>query len=58
MHIRANGGPIVEEMQFPKASGYLEVPAANGDIQAAVTESGTVALDVPGMSSPRARCTR
>lgn len=46
--ILANGSPIIEDLQFPEASGFLEVPAGSYDIQVAVTESGAVALDLPG----------
>ena len=48
VNILASGTPIIEDLQFPEASGYLEVPAGTYDIQVAVTESGAVALDLPG----------
>lgn len=48
VNILASGTPIIEDLQFPEASGYLDVPAGSYDVQVAVTESGAIALDLPG----------
>jgi hypothetical protein len=48
VNILANGNPIIEDLQFPESSGFLEVPSGSYDIQVAVAESGAIALDLPG----------
>ncbi len=46
--ILADGGPLVEDLVFPEASGFLDVPGGTYDVQVAVASSGAIALDLPG----------
>ena len=48
--ILVNGGAAVEGLEFPNASGFLEVPAGTYDVQVAVSETGDVAIDAPGVA--------
>jgi hypothetical protein len=44
------GGPVlVEDLEFPNASGYLEVDAGTYDLQVRPTGTEDVALDLPGV---------
>jgi len=46
--ILADGSPLVEDLVFPEASGFLEVPGGSYDVQVAVSSSGAIAIDLPG----------
>ena len=48
--ILLNGSVAIEGLEFPNASVFLEVPAGSYDVQVAVSETGDIAIDAPGVA--------